>query len=257
MQAFFTRNRSISLFLPLLVAALVLLIAPAHGLAQNAPPQTGGEAHLILPDLSQATFIGLNGRTLLMGGLGICVLGLLFGLLTYNELRDLPVHQSMRDVSELIWETCKTYLFTQGKFLLILECFIGVDYPLLLRLFPAAGSEQSHRHSAVQRARYRGQLHRGVVRNPSQHVRQLALGVREPARQTLSLLSDSAAGGYEHRHGADLASSCSSCSASCCSSRRNTRDPASSASPSASRWARRRCASRAASSPKSRTSAPT
>ncbi len=126
MQSFSVRNRSLSLLLPLLVAVAVLLIAPVHGLAQNAPPQGGGEAHLILPDLSQATFMGVNGRTLLMAGLGICALGLLFGLFTYNQLRDLPVHQSMRDVSELIWETCKTYLFTQGKFLLILECFIGV-----------------------------------------------------------------------------------------------------------------------------------
>ena len=126
MQSNFFRNRSLSLFLPLLVAFAVLLIAPAHGMAQNAPPQGGGEAHLILPDLSQATFLGINGRTLLMAGLGICALGLLFGLITYNELRDLPVHQSMREVSELIWETCKTYLFTQGKFLLILEIFIGV-----------------------------------------------------------------------------------------------------------------------------------
>ena len=118
--------RRLSLFLPVLIALFVLLIAPEHGLAQNAPPQGGGEEHLILPDLSQAQFVGVNGRTLLMVGLGICALGLLFGLFTYKELRDLPVHQSMRDVSELIWETCKTYLFTQGKFLLILECFIGV-----------------------------------------------------------------------------------------------------------------------------------
>jgi K(+)-stimulated pyrophosphate-energized sodium pump len=126
LQSFSVRSRRLSLLLPLLVAFAVLLIAPTHGLAQNAPPQGGGEAHLILPDLSQATFIGVNGRTLLMAGLGICALGLLFGLFTYNQLRDLPVHQSMRDVSELIWETCKTYLFTQGKFLLILEIFIGV-----------------------------------------------------------------------------------------------------------------------------------
>src|SRR3989440_1634283 len=61
-----------------------------------------------------------------MAGLGICALGLLFGLITYVKLRDLPVHSSMREVSELIWESCKTYLFTQGKFLLILEMFIGV-----------------------------------------------------------------------------------------------------------------------------------
>ena len=61
-----------------------------------------------------------------MGGLVVCALGLLFGLITYRQLRDLPVHASMREVSELIWESCKTYLFTQGKFLLILEIFIGV-----------------------------------------------------------------------------------------------------------------------------------
>jgi K(+)-stimulated pyrophosphate-energized sodium pump len=122
----FVGKRSLSLFLPLLVALAVLLFAPVNGMAQNAPAQTGGEAHLILPDLSQATFLGVDGRTILMVGLAICAAGLLFGLLTYNQLRDLPVHQSMRDVSELIWETCKTYLQTQGKFLLILEAFIAV-----------------------------------------------------------------------------------------------------------------------------------
>jgi len=69
--------------------------------------------------------MGTNGRALLMGGLVVCALGLLFGLLSYRRLRDLPVHSSMKEVSELIWETCKTYLNTQGRFLLILESFIG------------------------------------------------------------------------------------------------------------------------------------
>ena len=105
----------------ILVAIAAMLMAPALGFAQG-----GGEAHLILPDLNQGTFLGTSGRTLLTGGLAICTLGLLFGLITYVKLRDLPVHQSMRDVSELIWESCKTCLFTQGKFLMILECFIGV-----------------------------------------------------------------------------------------------------------------------------------
>src|SRR5260370_21436713 len=115
-----------SMTLPVLLSIAILLFTPAHGPAQPPPPQVGGEARLVIPDLSQGTFVGVNGRTLLMGGLAICTLGLLFGLFTYNELRDLPVHQSMREVSELIWETCKTYLFTQGKFLMILEIFIGV-----------------------------------------------------------------------------------------------------------------------------------
>ena len=85
----------------------------------------GGEANLVLPDLSQVQFRGINGRSLLMGGLVVCALGLLFGLMTFTTLKNLPVHSSMREVSELIYETCKTYLVTQGKFILILEVFIG------------------------------------------------------------------------------------------------------------------------------------
>ena len=89
-------------------------------------PHAGGEANLVLPDLDQATFLGgIGGRALLMSGLIVCVLGLAFGLLMYTRLRDLPVHSSMLEISELIYETCKTYLITQGKFLLLLELFIG------------------------------------------------------------------------------------------------------------------------------------
>jgi K(+)-stimulated pyrophosphate-energized sodium pump len=93
---------------------------------REAPVHAGGEASLVLPDLSTVTFRGINGRTLLMGGLVISGLGLLFGLLTFTQLKKLPVHASMLEVSELIYETCKTYLITQGKFILILELFIGV-----------------------------------------------------------------------------------------------------------------------------------
>ncbi|HYA17126.1 MAG TPA: sodium-translocating pyrophosphatase, partial [Bryobacteraceae bacterium] len=124
MSSFSLRSRSLRYIVPLFLALAILLMAPVHGLAQTPPP--AGEANLVLPDLSQATFMGINGRMLLMSGLGICVLGLLFGMLTYSQLRDLPVHQTMKDVSELIWETCKTYLQTQGKFLMILEIFIAV-----------------------------------------------------------------------------------------------------------------------------------
>jgi K(+)-stimulated pyrophosphate-energized sodium pump len=88
--------------------------------------QAAGEANLVLPDLSQVTFLGgVNGRTLLLGGLLVCALGLLFGLLTFTQLKNLPVHRSMREISELIYETCKTYLITQGKFLLVLWIFIA------------------------------------------------------------------------------------------------------------------------------------
>src|SRR5216117_871734 len=86
----------------------------------------GGEAALVLPDLNQATFLGgIGGRALLLWGLVICALGLLFGLAQYTQLRNLPVHRAMREISELIYETCKTYLITQGRFLLILWVFIG------------------------------------------------------------------------------------------------------------------------------------
>jgi K(+)-stimulated pyrophosphate-energized sodium pump len=118
------RRAAIFIF-PLLLAALILMCAAGPALAQTQDA-AGGEANLILPDLGQATFLGgTNGRTLLMWGLGVCGLGLLFGFMTYTQLRNLPVHRSMLEISELIYETCKTYLITQGKFLLILEIFIG------------------------------------------------------------------------------------------------------------------------------------
>jgi K(+)-stimulated pyrophosphate-energized sodium pump len=87
----------------------------------------GGEANLQLPDLGSARFLGgIDGRSILMWGLLVCVLGFVFGLVMFMRLRNMPVHAAMREVSELIYETCKTYLATQGKFLLVLECFIAV-----------------------------------------------------------------------------------------------------------------------------------
>jgi K(+)-stimulated pyrophosphate-energized sodium pump len=85
----------------------------------------GGESSLVLPDLSSVSFRGIDGHTLLLGGLVICLLGFGFGIWMYSQLKGLPVHRSMREISELIYETCKTYLITQGKFILILEIFIG------------------------------------------------------------------------------------------------------------------------------------
>ena len=106
-------------------AALLALSASA-ALAQDAPQGVGGEANLKLPDLSQVTFLGIDGHKLLMVGIFFCILGLIFGMTIYTRLRNLPVHSSMREISELIYETCKTYLLTQGKFLLLLESFITV-----------------------------------------------------------------------------------------------------------------------------------
>ena len=103
------------------------IAAAATGAARAVQVERGGgEANLIIPDLSQVSFIGgIHGRSLLMGGLAVCALGLLFGLVMYSQLKRMPVHQSMREISDLIYETCKTYLITQGKFILILELFIG------------------------------------------------------------------------------------------------------------------------------------
>ena len=114
------RCRSPRLMAPMLIAMAVMMMTPVLGFAQGAKLISSCRISI------RARSWGPAGRTLLMGGLAICALGLLFGLITYVKLRDLPVHSSMRDVSELIWESCKTYLFTQGKFLLILEAFIGV-----------------------------------------------------------------------------------------------------------------------------------
>ena len=107
----------------------VAIILAGCGSAPNEAdaPARGGEASLALPDLGSVTVMGgVSGRLLLMVGLGICALGLGFGALVYFQLRRLAVHPSMREVSELIYATCKTYLVQQGRFLLLLWTFIGV-----------------------------------------------------------------------------------------------------------------------------------
>jgi K(+)-stimulated pyrophosphate-energized sodium pump len=86
----------------------------------------GGEANLVIPDLNSVQFLGMGGKTLLSYGLIICAAGLLFALIIYGRLKRLPVHKSMLEISDLIYETCKTYLTTQGKFILVLWVFIGI-----------------------------------------------------------------------------------------------------------------------------------
>src|ERR1700675_4039715 len=138
----FTYRRAAALLVPvlLLLAFLAAAVVPA-ALAQSPPAvpgapaagataapakHGGGEANLIVPDLAQARFVGMNGHALLQLGLIVCVLGLIFGLVIYSQLKNMAVHKSMRDISELIYETCKTYLITQGKFILLLEVFIAI-----------------------------------------------------------------------------------------------------------------------------------
>jgi K(+)-stimulated pyrophosphate-energized sodium pump len=110
---------------------LLTLLFVILGSALGAPvvmaqPRESGEAALKLPDLSQVTFMGVDGHRLLLVGLVFCFLGLMFGLAIYIQLKNLPVHRSMKEISELIYATCKTYLTTQGKFIMILWVFIAV-----------------------------------------------------------------------------------------------------------------------------------
>jgi K(+)-stimulated pyrophosphate-energized sodium pump len=140
LAAFAASMKRPGLRLALVALALLACFAPIapSALAQAPASETpashasaaprhaaGGEANLILPDLSQAKFLGLDGRTLLMGGLVISALGLVFGFVIYTQLRGMPVHRSMLDVSELIYTTCKAYLIQQGKFLMLLWVFIA------------------------------------------------------------------------------------------------------------------------------------
>jgi K(+)-stimulated pyrophosphate-energized sodium pump len=103
-----------------MIFAIALLLAMLFPSAARA-----GDESLLIPDLRSESFFGLTGQTLLTAGLIICVLGLVFGLVIRARLRALPVHRSMLEVSETIYTTCKTYLETQGKFILFLELFIG------------------------------------------------------------------------------------------------------------------------------------
>src|SRR5262245_22119889 len=123
--------------LPILVAVVALGLPTALFAATSTE---GGKKHLseaslVLPDLSSMSFIGLPGNVLLMLGLAVCAGGLVFGLIIYMQLQKMPVHQAMKDISELIYETCKTYLLTQLKFIAILELFIGAIMVIYFKFF--------------------------------------------------------------------------------------------------------------------------
>src|SRR5437660_4557174 len=121
--AFFTRRIGTKLS----AVAALLIVGAATAMAQPAG-EVGGEASLKLPDLSQVSFFNgaIDGHKLLLIGILFCLFGLGFGMTIFMRLKNLPVHRSMREISELIYETCKTYLVTQGKFILLLWAFIAV-----------------------------------------------------------------------------------------------------------------------------------
>ena len=110
------------------LASVVAVVTLASAAFAQPSGEVGGEANLKLPDLSSVSFLNnaIDGHKLLLIGIAFCIFGLGFGLVIYTRLKNLPVHRAMREISELIYETCKTYLVTQGKFLLLLWIFIAV-----------------------------------------------------------------------------------------------------------------------------------
>ena len=122
-SAFFKRNLSI--------IAVLLFSTFLVGTSFSQGPETpahspGGEANLVLPDLGSTNFLGVPGNVILYGGLVVSAAGLFFGIRICKEIHDMPVHSSMREVSDLIYETCKTYLINQGKFLAVLWTIIAL-----------------------------------------------------------------------------------------------------------------------------------
>ncbi|HLK37816.1 MAG TPA: sodium-translocating pyrophosphatase, partial [Polyangiaceae bacterium] len=115
--------------LRVLLASAAWLVTTLFGLsafAEGGAPHGGGEDSLVIPSqIDTHLFFGVPANSLLMMGLIVSGLGVVFGMVVYAQLKNLPVHKSMREVSELIYETCKTYLFTQAKFLGLLWLFIG------------------------------------------------------------------------------------------------------------------------------------
>ena len=154
----------------LLTTVLVAGLAGCSGSATAPPPPAGGgEANLTLPDLNQVTFLGLlSGKQLLGLGLVIALAGLAFGIVRFAQVRNLPAHKSMLDISEIIYQTCKTYLIQQGKFLLVLWAFIGTVIFVYFEFLAGLGCGSSRRIVlAVQHGRHGRLVRGGLVRHPA------------------------------------------------------------------------------------------
>src|ERR1700685_2432207 len=184
-------------------AVIVTLLGAAAAQAQAPGEAPGGEANLKLPDLSQVNFLGMDGHKLLLFGILFCIFGLVFGMVIYTRLKNLPVHRAMREISELIYETCKTYLITQGKFLLLLELFIAVVIVLyfgVLLHYEAVRVIIIFLFSVLGIA---GSYGVALFCISVKHICECANRFRWPARQTVSALPHSAPSRDEHRHDVD------------------------------------------------------
>jgi K(+)-stimulated pyrophosphate-energized sodium pump len=118
------RSRASVVSLVAAMLAWLVLLLPATARAAEEPHR-GGEANLILPDLSSVQVLGMSGHSLLLLGMLVALAGVGFGVVVLFQVKALPTHSSMAEISQIIWETCKTYLITQGKFILMLEALIG------------------------------------------------------------------------------------------------------------------------------------
>jgi K(+)-stimulated pyrophosphate-energized sodium pump len=184
-----------------LAALLAGVLGPASAFA--------GEADLMMPDLKNLKgdpgpdVLGdMPGTTLLTIGLGICVLGALVRPGHPVAAQEGPVHKSMAEISELIYATCKTYLETQGKFIMVLWVFIAAVIGVYFGVLEHKSVGTVGDHSDLLADWHRRQLRRGLVRHPREHLRQQPLGLRLPGRQALAHLRHPAEGGHEHRHAA-------------------------------------------------------
>lgn len=109
--------------------------APVAGVDAPAFQKPGGEANLVIPDLNGVKFMGIGGHDLLLVGFAISALGMVFGFVIFTQLKNMPVHRSMLEVSELIYATCKSYMIQQGKFLMLLFAFIGAIVVVYFSMF--------------------------------------------------------------------------------------------------------------------------
>jgi len=171
-------------------ARAALFAASLLTLLATSAPARADESSLVLPDLASVQFMGTDGRTLLMAGMGVSVLGLVFGIMIYMQLKRLPVHRAMLEISELIYATCKTYLITQIKFILMLEALIGaimvVYFGVLRHLTPARSSSSWSAASSASRDP-RAWPGSGCASTPSRTAARRSRPSREsPSRRTRS-----------------------------------------------------------------------
>ena len=179
-----------------LPALLTTLALTGCGSSDGEPKGGGGEANLKLPPLNEQVG-NVSGTALLWIGLVICLFGLVFGLVTYSKLQKLPVHEAMHEVSELIYETCKTYLKQQAKFLMLLWAFIAAVIVVYFLFLEHMGAKVL----IILLFSLIGMVRSRLVRHSRQHLCQFPYCPRLAAWLPMGNLRHPDAFRHEHRHG--------------------------------------------------------